>query len=282
MNQSENKNDMVDATDCLEAISVFKSMKNFLFMVAVISLLLVQGIFWLEHSGSIDKASAPAEVEAVEEAVTDITEAETGEVETAAAAAEKEVSEAKSAQKEKIEASAKIAIGEPDSEAVVVPEEIAETEVNVEPKRSIIKELVYFFIPERDRAINIVKTCNFILVVVTCSYSLALFMSIKISLAGRLGGINHISRAFFRSLFAFVFILPWQKCFPGIVSGAIYDPSELFCVENIAQDPSVYEVVAYYFRFAGLWAIVFILLILAQMRTRKWSQATLKRLGIMQ
>jgi hypothetical protein len=273
MDQSENKNEMVDATDCLEAISVFKSMKNFLFMVAVICLLLVQGIFWLEHSGSIEKASVPAEVEAIEEATTEITEAET-------AAVEKAEPEVESTQKEKMEALAKIATGEPGSGTVVVPEEIIET--NAKPKRSIIKELVYFFIPKEGRAINIIKTCNFILVVVMCSYSLALFMSIKISLSGRLGGINHISRAFFRSLFAFIFILPWQKCFPGVISGAIYDPSELFFAEGVALNSSIYELAAYYFRFVGLWTIVFVLLILAQMRARKWSQATLKRLGIMQ
>ena len=274
MDQSENKNDMVDATDCLEAISAFKSMKNFLFMVAVICLLLVQGIFWLEDSGSIEKASVPSEVEVVDEAVAEIPEAEAVVAEAAA------VPETETAQKEKMEALAKIATGEPDSETVVVPEEIVETEA--EPKKSITKEFAYFFVPKKDRAINIVKACNFILVVVTCSYSLALFMIIKISLAGRLGGINHISRAFFRSLFAFVFILPWQKCFPGIISGAIYDPSELFGIKSIAQDPSVYELVGYYFRFVGLWAIVFILLFLAQMRARKWSQATLRRIGIIQ
>ncbi|MBN1456836.1 MAG: hypothetical protein JW912_03185 [Sedimentisphaerales bacterium] len=277
MDQSENRNDMVDATDCLEAISVFKSMKNFLFMVSVICLLLVQGIFWLEDSGSIEKASVSSEVEVVDEALAEATKAESTVVEEEAA-----VPEAESSQKEKMEALAKIATGEPEGETVVVPEEAGEAEIQAEPKRSIVKELAYFFIPKKDRAINIVKACNFILVVVTCSYSLSLFMIIKISLAGRLGGINHISRAFFRSLFAFIFILPWQKCFPGIISGAIYDPSELFCVENIAQDPSVYELVAYYFRFVGLWVIVFVLLFLAQMRARKWSQATLRRLGIIQ
>ena len=35
------KKDMVDTTDCLEAVSAFKAMKNFLFLVLLISLVII-------------------------------------------------------------------------------------------------------------------------------------------------------------------------------------------------------------------------------------------------
>ena len=58
-------------------------------------------------------------------------------------------------------------------------------------------------------------------------YCLSLLFSLKVSLMGRLGGINHISRAFFLSLAMFVLVLPWQKFFSGVVAGVIFTPDEL-------------------------------------------------------
>src|SRR4030042_993321 len=64
--QDQPKN-LIDTTDCLEAISVFRGWKNFLFIVVILCLLLLQASFWLVNTGyvateqvSCDKASAAA------------------------------------------------------------------------------------------------------------------------------------------------------------------------------------------------------------------------------
>lgn len=255
MDNTATKPDMVDATDSLEAISVFKSMKNFLFFICFVCLLLLQGVFWLDHCGYInEKVAASAEV-------VEATDSSPAVVE-------------ESDEHKEIKKLAEIATKGTSAE----PEEGLEEET-VKPKRELAKEVFDLVIPNKAQAVMVIKVCNFILIVASCAYTLALLMSVKISLAGRLGGISHISRGFFRSLFAFVFILPWQECFEGVVAGAIYTPGELFDAAGLSEAPSVMELVCYYFRFSGLWVIVVVLLVLAQMSTRKWSQVILKRLG---
>jgi len=87
-------------------------------------------------------------------------------------------------------------------------------------------------------------------------------------------------RAFFRSLFAFVLLLPWQLCSSGVVTGAVYTPEELFNPCGLVADATLAGQIFYYLRFTGLWLIVFVLIVSAQFRTRKWAKATLRRLGI--
>jgi hypothetical protein len=124
------------------------------------------------------------------------------------------------------------------------------------------------------------KTCNFILVLAATMYCLMLLMSLKISLTGRLGGISHICRAFFLSMFVLVILLPWQVLLPGVVAGAIYTPHELLCQWHAKAQISTFWLTLCYIRFAGLWLLVWILLIAAQLRSRKWTRATLRRLGL--
>jgi len=84
------------------------------------------------------------------------------------------------------------------------------------------------------------------------------------------------------SLFIFAFILPWQVVFPGVIAGAIYTPTELLCAKPMtAADPLLGEIL-YYLRFTGLWSLVLVMLVGAQLRTGKWSKATFRRLGVLQ
>ena len=53
MAEEQRREDLLGTTDCLEAISVFKSWKNFLFVVAVICLVLLQICFWLVDANVI-------------------------------------------------------------------------------------------------------------------------------------------------------------------------------------------------------------------------------------
>ena len=58
MDEKPKVNDVVDTTDCLEAIGAFKAMKNLFFLVVFICLIVLQGIFWLNHLGYIDVSEA--------------------------------------------------------------------------------------------------------------------------------------------------------------------------------------------------------------------------------
>ena len=126
----------------------------------------------------------------------------------------------------------------------------------------------------------IVKICNYLLIFASVLYSLILLMSIKISITGRMGGITHISKAFIFSLYAIIFLLPWQQLFPHILVGAIYTPAELFGC-NISGDTSIPMVMLFYLRFTGMWLIVFLMFFCAQLRSGKWTKTILRRLGML-
>jgi hypothetical protein len=52
MNEEEGrKENLIDTTDCLEAVGVFRGWKNFLFIVAICCLVLLQVSFWLVDTG---------------------------------------------------------------------------------------------------------------------------------------------------------------------------------------------------------------------------------------
>ena len=56
-NERDMQKDLIKTTDCLEAIGVFKGWKNFLFIIMLICILLLQVPFWLIDRGLIGSAS---------------------------------------------------------------------------------------------------------------------------------------------------------------------------------------------------------------------------------
>jgi hypothetical protein len=103
--------------------------------------------------------------------------------------------------------------------------------------------------------------------------------ALKVSLIGRLGGINHIARAFFASLLFVVLLLPWQLLFAPIFAGAMFTPTEMIAACQAQKTTVAY--VSMIFRFMVYWALVVLLLLAAQMRSMRWSKATLRRLDVM-
>jgi hypothetical protein len=104
---------------------------------------------------------------------------------------------------------------------------------------------------------------------------------LKVSLLGRLGGINHISRAFFLSLVMAVLLLPWQRVFGEIFIGAIYVPEELLSRCGAAGGAkNIFVTALHYLRFTGYWVVVMLFLILSQLRSSRWAKATLRRLEV--
>ena len=53
MVENHGGNDLLDTTDCLEAVGVFRGWKNFLFLVVLLCLLLLQASFYLVDRGYI-------------------------------------------------------------------------------------------------------------------------------------------------------------------------------------------------------------------------------------
>lgn len=280
MDEKPKVNDVVDTTDCLEAITAFKSMKNLFFMVAFIALLALQGIFWLNYLGYIDVSEAKEPVAAVvvdepaapevekPDASAPIGEAFNGE-ETIKEHAGKAVSDLTRGEKNTETETASV------EEKPASTEDAAEDIVAAESENGLAK-----YMPKYEHAEIAIRVCNFVLVVSATIYCLLLLMSIKISLVGRLGGINHISRAFLLSLLSLIILLPWQCLFEGVALGAIYLPEELFKWDLDGESTLACRAI-YFCRFSGMWAVSLLLLFGAQIRSAKWSKTTLRRLGIL-
>ena len=258
--ENSNHDKLLEATDYLEAVSTLKAMKNLFFFIILILLLATQGCFWLiklkcveldyDATGAAVQSSCPIK----------------GAV--GLASGTEEVKVEKSEASEKIEQAAKIVTG---TEAVETDANSAAVTEEIKPFRLKLKSWhVELFI----------RICNFALILSAFIYSLTLLISLKLSLIGRLGGINHITRAVFISIFAIAFLLPWQVLFKGAAAGAIYTPGELFNCLSRCSEASVVLKTCMYLRFCGLWVLTVLLFLAAQVRTVRWARTMLRRLGI--
>lgn len=233
---SVDQGNMIETTDCLEAVGVFRGWKNFFFLVVFICLLLVQGVFWVIDLGLVEKGPAketPAVAATGDQAVKD-----------AAASAVADANQA--------------AAGKAGGAA----------------RRFDILNNV-----KSDQLDRTIELADGVLIVGAALYCLAMFFSLMVSLIGRLGGINHIARAFFLSLIMVVLVIPWQKVLGSSVVGVVYTPAELAeWLPN--KSNSVVNMVLYYLRFCVYWAVVMLLLLMSQVRSARWTKAILRRLEI--
>ncbi len=252
MNESQNKpNNLIDTTDCLEALAVFRGWKNFSFVIVILCLLLLQGSFWLVNVGYVKTDQQCTSDSAA-------VEAEKGE-EIAEAAKQT------AGKKEEIEKAAKQVASEANEPA----------RAEEEPKKGIAVFDIKF-----GHLAWLIRFLNFVLILAAILYCLTMLFSLKVSLLGRLGGINHISRAFFLSLVFVVLLLPWQKFFGGVVSGAMYSPCELLRSCEAAQSRGTFCTILHYLRFTGYWVLVMLFLIFAHIRSARWARAILRRLEV--
>jgi outer membrane biosynthesis protein TonB len=345
MNESQaGPNNLLDTTDCLEAVGVFKGWKNFLFVIVFLCLLLLQLSFWLVDTGSI-KISPPAggsqqaviskpavgseqavtggvtkvnegnaappvnrstvrrfirpirrSVVAPNEPAKTITPEKTAEPEKTPepqkAVEPKEVNEPakavepnEAAEPNKAAEPAKIAEPNEAAEPNKAPEPNAPAEkvsdagqYNLQlamawPPTELFSGITFEYLSW------VIRIVNAVLILTASLYCLSMLFSLKVSMLGRLGGINHISRAFFLSLLMLVLLLPWQRIFGGMVPGAIFTPEELVKWSS-AEHSDMLDKVVYYLRFCGYWLLIMLLLILSQIRSIRWGKAILRRLEI--
>ncbi len=290
--------DIVDTTDSLEAIGVSKSMKNFLFLVILIGLLLPQVIFWMDQLGlveqkactscSMQQSSCPVQKQVCPAPVEEKETITPSAVPLALAATVNVAQEVEkvAVQVEQDKQSTQVAPEEDliilEKETDMIPAEMAAEEAVVDPETAKDSELdvaALFRISCRF-AKGLVVVCNFFVLTGAILYSLTLLMCLKISLTGRLGGINHIARAFFISLFLMVILIPWQRLLPGVLVGTVWLPGELLCGGWAKIQSSAFWKVLFYLRFVGLWVLAMWLLLWTQIRSGKWARATLRRLGV--
>ena len=231
MSDEKEKRGIVDTSDCLEAVDVFRGWKNFLFVIVLVSLLHLQAAFWLMDLGYVKIDETGTESAMVQKAQTEMASAQP--------------------------------TAEPNK-PVVISESAAKTGFHIGFKQ--LTWLIRFF--------------NFILIPAAVLYCLTLLFGLKVSLVGRLGGVSHVTRAFFLSLLMLILMLPWQKMFWGVVVGMMYSPDDLLNSVTITPANDTLASVLYYTRFTVYWAIVVLLLIFAQIKSGKWAKAMLRRLEV--
>lgn len=283
---------LLDTTDCLEAVGVFKGWKNFFFIITILCILLLQACFWLVD---IDLIPVPPKARAVLTGETPIM-LFSAVAEPAAQTmqdANQAVSEAKT---------------EPNMPAVAGPNQpvmaetpaesnmpVTMTEESAEPTEpGVTAETAapesaqpaeeeqpghFLFGITFDHVVWVMRFVNALVILAATLYCLTTLFALKVSMLGRLGGINHITRAFFLSLLALILLLPWNKIFDGVVMGAMFTPAEM--VKWLSNKPSdMLGLALFYLRFCGYWVLVLLLLILAQIRSSRWAGAILRRLEI--
>jgi len=232
-------------------------MKNIFFIIVIVCLVLTQAIFWAVNRGCIktDKQAKTTESAII------ITET------SSAAATEK----AATGNATGIGQAAKTVPSDTNQQAQAQPKHTPK----VCPMRNVVAKIT----PEQLSLT--IRMVNFVLILSAILYCLTMLFLLKISLTGRLGGINHIARAFFLSLVILVLILPWQRFFPGVVAGVIYTPEELSnaCA---SQTTDMLGNIMLYLRYVVFWVLTMLFLINAQSRSSRWVKNTLRRLEVVQ
>jgi hypothetical protein len=253
MNGEQNQKNLIDTTDCLEAVGVFRGWKNGLFFIVICILLLLQVSFWLVHSGLVRSKACETET-------TPVVKGEMHEEEPLAVI---------STENEKISSAAKKVAYEPNqtkaSDTIIIETEQVRTRI-----LNITTEHLSWLI----------RFLNFFLFLTAILYCLTMLFILKVSLQGRMGGINHITRAFFLSILMLLLLLPLQKLVNGVVAGVMYTPSELIAACENVKTSEIFDKILFYFRFCAYWIIVVLLLILSQVRSARWAKATLRRLDV--
>lgn len=231
-----NQNLMIETTDCLEAIGVFRGWKNLFFAIMLVCLLLSQVAFWLIDlrivptggSGSPAVAAAPAGPNAVAEAATPA--------------------------------------AEPNRAAKSAPGTLG---LPAELLRKV----------DAGHVARTVELVNGILVVTAVLFTLAVFFCLITSLVGRLGGIRHISRAFFLSVILLVLVIPWQTLVGSRLPGVVYNFPELLNWLAV-KNAGLFNTIVYYLRFSGYWLVFLALLVVSQLRSSRWTKSIRRRLEI--
>ncbi len=230
----DNQSNMIETSDSLEAVGVFRGWKNIFFGVVLACLLLTQAAFWLINLNIVEVPAA----------------AGTGESSVAPTA------------------------------VATPPGPTATPAADTGTGRAARSGLIGKLLPSLDfgYTARVVELLNGVLLVAGILLAASMFFGLMVSLVGRLGGINHISRAFVLALIAAVLLVPWQMLGLNVL-GVTWSPEELLRWLP-TKGVDLWNTVIFYLRFSGYWAAVTLLVLLAQIRSTCWSKSILRRLEI--
>jgi len=274
MNQEPRTGNLIDTTDCLEAVSVIRCWKNFLFVIVLLCLLLLQGLFWMMNLKLVraDEAGRPAGLLglAVEGSAPAVPASGDETAEDKIKQAAKEIAG---------DANAATAAGGRQQDAAVQTPQMQTQQLPAEPNLPQQTPIGFWFELKVKHVAAMVRFLDFVLIPGAALYCLTMLLSLKVSLIGRLGGIRHIARAFFVSLVFVILLLPWQLLFAPVFAGAMFTPAELIAACKVPKT-SLAFVLSFYLRFVGYWLLVLLLLLTAQIRSMRWAKMTLRRLEV--
>jgi hypothetical protein len=246
MNGEQNHKNLIDTTDCLEAVGVCRGWKNMLFFIVLCILLLLQVSFWLVHSGIVKSKSCEPETYLVLDQQAD----ETSEKQVLPSIAEETDT-----------------ISDADEQIASEPNQLTTCE-SQEKKSGQSHSRAKLLNITTNHLSWLIRFLNFFLILTATLYCLTMLFILKMSLQGRMGGMNHITRAFFLSMLMLVLLF------------AMFTPSELLSAcENIKASEALGKIL-FYIRFCVYWIAVVLLLILSGIRSARWAKATLRRLDV--
>ena len=230
----DNQSNMIETSDSLEAVGVFRGWKNIFFGIVLACLVLTQAAFWLINLQIVE---APA----------------------AAGPGESSL--------------APTPVSTP-------PGQTANPAAETGTARAASGGLIAKLMPSLDfgYTARVVELLNGVLLVAGILLAASTFFGLMVSLVGRLGGINHISRAFVLALITAVLLIPWQMLGLNVL-GVTWSPEDLLRWLP-TKGTDLWNTVIFYLRFSGYWAAVTLLLLLSQIRSTCWSKSILRRLEI--
>ena len=300
-NQSGSSN-LLDTTDCLEAVGVFKGWKNFFFVIALVCIGILQACFWLVDLGMIPISPGTSEGITVPGPNVPGSDQAGAAVGQETNNNESQVVPPKSDEESEPQAEPQTSRPAVPPAEEVEPNQVAEPAGTAEPNEVAVEEIAPIMLANQttvpspnepgapaekeflfgvtfEHVVWIIRFVDAVLILVVVLYCLTMMFSLKVSMLGRLGGINHITRAFFLSLIALILVLPWQLIFANVVMGAIFTSGEMMRW-HAAKTGEMLDMILYYLRFCGYMVLVLLLLILAQIRSARWAKAILRRLEI--
>ncbi|ARN56402.1 hypothetical protein [Sedimentisphaera salicampi] len=111
-------------------------------------------------------------------------------------------------------------------------------------------------------------------------FAMSCMMSTCVSVSANLGGMAKITSSVLFAGAAVVFFFPWQIPFSELyIAGAMYLPRDIDIFEKISSLNWI-DVIIGSLRYAGLWLLVFVLTIFAQINACSWKKQVSKRMGL--
>jgi hypothetical protein len=263
-NEQARQRDLVDTTDCLEAVGVFRCWKNFFFVILLFAMLLLGLCFWVLDLGLVGSEQQDEEI-----------------IVSAPLAGQENQSEIIDVTKEQEQIAQNNTVDKTKRQVDQAAAQVAgDVNAPVAESEQVTKKPLRLPTVRQVHVLWTLRLLDTVIIFSAVMYCLTILFALKISMVGRLGGINHISRAFFWSLIFLVLIIPWQVALGWGLYGMAYEPSELMRRIGEYDTYSIFLKALYWMRFVGLWVIALLCLLFAQGRTARWSKSTLKRLEV--